>query len=298
MDVLHVLGVPSSAASYSPGQERAPRALREAGLLDALSATGWQVKDAGDLPLQVWRPDRNRPYAQNLPQAAESLRELTTTVAPLASGQGRLLVLGGNCTIALGVCAGLRVSGVEPSLLYIDRHFDLNTPESTHEGALDWMGVAHGLAVDGTADELVDAPGARPLLTPGRVSFLGVDAHDATEFERQQVQRLRLPVVPLHDLVSAPGESARRARHALPDEPFAVHVDVDVLDFIDAPLAENVNGRNSGPSIEQLGEALAELWHDPACRALSIGELNPVHAQADPTALQRFIDALSRALTP
>lgn len=66
----------------------------------------------------------------------------------------------------------------------------------------------------------------------------------------------------------------------------------------EAPLAENVNGRNSGPSIEQLGEALTELWHDPACRALSIGELNPVHAQADPSALARFIDTLSRVLAP
>lgn len=128
MGVINVLGVPSSAASYSPGQEQAPRALRDAGLIDALSAVGWQVEDAGDLPVQVWQPDRIRPYAQNVTEAVESLHELTASVASLASGHERLLVLGGNCTIALGVCAGLRVTGVEPSLLYLDRHFDLNTP--------------------------------------------------------------------------------------------------------------------------------------------------------------------------
>lgn len=75
-----------------------------------------------------------------------------------------------------------------------------------------------------------------------------------------------------------------------------MHVDVDVLDFIDAPIAENINGRNSGPSIEHLGEALNELWRDPSCRALSIGALNPFRAQADPRALPRFVSALVQAL--
>ncbi|GAA1489267.1 arginase family protein [Brachybacterium sacelli] len=296
MTVLHVLGVPSSAASYAPGQEQAPRALREAGLLDALTASGWQVEDAGDLTMQVWSPDRARPFAQNLTAVASSVRELAARVASLTSSGERLLVLGGNCTVALGMCAGLRDSGLEPHLVYIDRHFDLNTPESTREGALDWMGVAHGLAVEGSADELLDALGPRPLLVPGQVSFLGVEVDGATGFEREQADRLHLPVVPLHDLVAAPRDSARTARSALPDEPFAVHLDVDVLDFIDAPLAENVNGRNSGPTVDQLGEALGTLWQDPGCRALSIGELNPVHARADPAALPRFIDTLADAL--
>ena len=34
-----VIGVPSSAGSYAPGQEKAPRALRDAGLLSAAQST-------------------------------------------------------------------------------------------------------------------------------------------------------------------------------------------------------------------------------------------------------------------
>ncbi len=298
MAVVNVIGVPSSAGSYSAGQEQAPRALRGAHLLEVLSAAGHDIHDAGDLTMQVWRPDRDRRFAQNLDDVVRSVRELAAAVPQLLRDGHRLLVLGGNCTIALGVCAGLRQIGVEPNLLYIDRHFDMNTPDSTTEGALDWMGVAHGLALEGTADELVEALGPRPLLSPGRVSFLGVDPAESTDWERRQVDLLDLPVVPLADLANAPREAARAARSALPEEPFVVHVDVDVLDFIDAPIAENVNGRNSGPTIEELGEALAELWSTPACLALSIGELNPVHAAADPTALTRFVATLARALTP
>lgn len=185
MTRLNILGVPSSAGSYSAGQEQAPAALRDAGLLDALTAAGNEVHDAGDLTPRTWRPDRVRRYAQNLPEVVASLRELTAVVPTLLRGEERLLVLGGNCTIALGVCAGLRHLQVDPNLVYVDRHFDLNTPDSTTQGALDWMGIAHALALDGTASELVDALGPRPLLDPERLSFLGVDPDEATDWERQ-----------------------------------------------------------------------------------------------------------------
>jgi len=57
-------------------------------------------------------------------------------------------VLGGNCTIVLGVMAALRRLGAgPPGLLYLDRHYDINTPQSTTDGALDWMGLAHALAL-------------------------------------------------------------------------------------------------------------------------------------------------------
>jgi arginase len=68
-----------------------------------------------------------------------------------------------------------------------------------------------------------------------------------------------------------------------------------VLDFLDAPLAENVNGRNSGPTIEQLGLAVRELAQHPDCWALSVGQLDPNHAASDPNALKRFVDALAFA---
>lgn len=94
--VINVLGVPSSAASYAPGQEQAPQALREAGLLDALTESGWQVQDVGDLTVQVWQPDRACPYAQNLTEVSESLRELAAAVVSFRPEHERLLVLGGK----------------------------------------------------------------------------------------------------------------------------------------------------------------------------------------------------------
>ena len=75
-----------------------------------------------------------------------------------------------------------------------------------------------------------------------------------------------------------------------------MHVDVDVLDFTDAPLAENTDGRNSGPSLEQLREVLGLAARDSRFRALSIGELNPTRAAGEPEAILRFVSVLATTL--
>jgi arginase len=67
----------------------------------------------------------------------------------------------------------------------------------------------------------------------------------------------------------------------------------NLLDFIDAAMAENVNGRKSGPAIDQLGLALAELVQRANSWGMSIGQLDPAHATAHPTALPRLIAALA-----
>jgi arginase len=298
MTGLSVIGVPSSAGSYAAGQDQAPAALRDGGLIEALIDAGLEVSDHGDLPEQIWRPDRQQPFAQNAGQVTACLQELADRLSPLFADGDTVLVLGGNCTIALAVIAGLqRLNAGQPGLLYVDRHFDLNTPESTSDGALDWMGMAHAFALAGTVDALTDAFGHRPLMQPAQVAFLGPEASLATPWEREQVDRLGLQVTSAAALTADPGGSALTALGVLPPGPLAVHVDVDVLDFIDAPLAENTDCRNTGPTLDQLGQALAAAAADRRLRALSIGELNPTRSAGDRDAIPRFIRMLAATLS-
>jgi arginase len=291
------VGVPSSAASYAAGQDLAPAALRSAGLLELLAGSGLDVHDDGDLPHQAWAPDREHPLGQNAGQATASLRELTGRLGPLLARGDFALVLGGNCTIALSVMAALRALGAgAPGLLYVDRHYDMNTPESTREGALDWMGLAHALALPGCVDSVTDAFGPRPLLEAYQVAWVGVEPSAATSWERGQADRLRLHVATSEALAADPAGVARAALDYLPPGPLAVHIDVDVLDFIDAPLAESTDGRNSGPTLDQAAEALRVAAGDPRVRALSIGELNPTRCAGDPDALPRFARSIARVL--
>jgi arginase len=297
MSRVSIVGVPSSAASYAAGQDLAPAALRSAGLLDQLRGSGLEVHDDGDLPHQIWRPDRDHPLAQNVGQATESLQLLAERLEPLLARGDLALVLGGNCTIVLGVMAALRRpgSGV-PGLLYVDRHYDLNTPESTTDGTLDWMGLAHALALPGCVDAVADAFGPPPLLAARQVAWLGVEPGIATGWEREQADRLGLQVTTSEAMVADPAGAARAAVALLPPGPLALHIDVDVLDFIDAPLAENTDCRNTGPTLDQAVAALQAAARDPRVRALSIGELNPTRCAGEPDALARFAGAIARIL--
>jgi arginase len=294
---IFIVGVPSSAASYAAGQDLAPAALRSAGLLTRLAAAGLEVRDEGDLPHQVWKPDREHPLAQNADQATASVRELADRLGPLLAGGDFGLVIGGNCTIALGIMAALRrLEAGAPGLLYVDRHYDMNTPASTADGALDWMGMAHALALPGCVDTLTDAFGPRPLLEPHQVAWLGVEPQLGTDWEREHAARLGLHVVTSQAMATDPAGAATAALDHLPAGPLAVHIDVDVLDFIDAPLAENTDCRNTGPTLRQAEEALKRAVRDPRVRTLSIGELNPTRSAGDPDALPRFADTVARVL--
>jgi arginase len=95
---ISIVGVPSSAASYAAGQDLAPAALRSAGLPAKLLAAGLEVRDEGDLPVQVWKPDREHPLAQNAGQATASLRQPADRLGPVLARGDFALVLGGNCT--------------------------------------------------------------------------------------------------------------------------------------------------------------------------------------------------------
>ncbi len=58
-----LIGAPTSAGACAPGQERAPRALQRAGLVERLTVA---VVDRGDGPVWRWRPDPANSRAQNL----------------------------------------------------------------------------------------------------------------------------------------------------------------------------------------------------------------------------------------
>ncbi len=78
---LGIIGAPSSAGAFAPGQEQAPAALREAGLIERLTHAGIDVVDHGDSPVWRWQPDRSRPYAQNLEAVVEQV-QLTFRAGP------------------------------------------------------------------------------------------------------------------------------------------------------------------------------------------------------------------------
>jgi arginase len=295
MPSLTVLGVPTSAAAFAPGQELAPAALREAGLIDRLSAEGVEVSDLGDSPVWRWRPDAARPRAQNLAEVARIARETGERVARAREESGVLLVLGGDCTIELGTVAGH--AGEDVGLVYFDVHPDLNTPASVHEGALDWMGMAHALGVEGVERELAGIGGRTPLLDDRQVLFFSYGPDQATPFELEQMERRGLARVSVDEVAADPEGAARRAFDELGAR-FArllVHFDVDTIDFNDAPLSENT-GRGEGLPLDTAMQALRVLVASERLAALTVTELNPLHGDEEGQTIGRLVDGLTDCL--
>ena|SRR5258708_21641778 len=103
---IALIGVPSSAGAHWPGQEKAPQYLRRAGLVERLAAAGVPVVDHGDLPVVRFSPDRAHPKQQNLARVVDIATQTAEQVEAALQRQEMPLVLGGDCTIALGVIAG------------------------------------------------------------------------------------------------------------------------------------------------------------------------------------------------
>jgi arginase len=295
---IALIDAPSSAGAYSPGQEKAPRALRRAGLVERLREPGIEVEECGSAGAFRWRPDREQPRAQNLGAAVEAASTVRTLVAG-AAADAFTLVLGGDCTVGIGTVAGQLAAAERLALVYFDLHADLNVPASVVDGALDWMGVAHMLGLDGATPELAGIGERRPLLESDQILFFGVDFDHVTEWEREAIEARSLAAITVAEVTSGPCAAAERAREII--EPrcdrLAVHFDVDVIDFLDAPLAENVE-RQGGLGFEQAKQALAVLLDSPKAVALTVTEVNPDHGAEDGSTISDLADALAQALAP
>jgi arginase len=284
--VIAVIGAPTSAGAFAPGQEDAPGALRAAGLVEALDAS-----DRGDTPRFRWRTDHDAPRAMNAGAVVDGVRAVAAKVEEALRAGDLPLVLGGDCTVGVGTVAGAVAAGAEPRLIYLDLHPDLNTPGSVPDGAMDWMGVAHMLDVDGADDRLAGAGPRRPLLADADLVLLGAGPEQARIAERDlqpiDVEALRAdPRAAAHVALERATAGGRR---------FLVHFDVDLVDFSDVPLSENT-GRGIGIPFETALTALGVLAAHDALLGVTVTELNPHHGAADGSDVARLAQRLAGAL--
>ena len=287
-----VIGAPSSAGAYAPGQEKAPQAFRRHGLLEHLKSHA-PVVDLGDVEGFRWKPDLARPKAMNLDIAARVARDLAECVARAMADNRTAIVLGGDCTVELGTVAGAMADGAKIGLVYIDLDTDLNPPAQS-DGALDWTGVAHLLDIPGAAPELARLGPHCPMLAPSDVLFFGVA--NVTAPERRTIEELNVQVIRLEKVKAAPkaaGEEA--AAWGARFDRLLVHVDIDVLSYVEFPIAENVR-REAGLTLLELTDALRPILAVLAWRALTMTEVNPDHAPDEAQSFKELIAAICAAL--
>jgi arginase len=287
-----IIGVPTSAGAHHAGQELAPAALRAAGLAGRLRAAGVAVTDGGDVPASPF--EVGVPPYRNLDAVVRVASSVRDRVASVLADGGMPLVLGGDCTITLGVVAGF---GPDVRLVYTDGDMDLGSlgnADTPGSGILDSTGIAQLLGEK--APELAGLRGSGPLIDPARLTLLGADPRETDDAGRDYLKGRGVTFQEGPELAADPAGAARNALAAVGAGagPVIVHFDVDVIDSGDLPLA-NFPHYDSGVSAGQAFACLRELCVHPCVAALVLTEVNPTH---DPSGrlLERYLDGIVTAL--
>jgi len=199
-----------------------PNVLREHGLLTRLRA-----EDCGTV---VPPPYVHSIDSETKVRNAHAIHDYSLA---LAGSIGRLLdrgffpiVLGGDCSILLGVALALRRRG-KFGLLFIDGHTDLLTPDNSETGGAAGMDLA---LVTGTGPRLLTSiEDLAPYVKPEDVAVLGYRWPDPDS------QSIALPAEPITGLPlgviqrEGPDYAAARAVEGFEHQSFWLHLDVDVL---------------------------------------------------------------------
>lgn len=288
-----VLGAPTSAAAMSAGHEKAPQALRQAGLIEKLQAIGYSVTDMGDDPVETYQPDQESPRARNLARVVASLEALKPRVEAAVKTGGLTLILSGDCSSALATVAGVRRYYRGASIVYMDSDADLNVPATSPSGCVDGMVVAH-LTGRGAA-EMVRFWSEPPLVRDPDVALLGVSRLDAPEegvLSQTAIRCFRASDVRKMG-PSAAAEIAIERIHGGKNE-LVLHLDVDVISSEDF-AATDLPGTSNALSLDEVRDALTVIAKQPRLVALEIAAYNP-ERDPDGRGAKLIIELIAAAL--
>jgi arginase len=289
---IALIGAPTSAAAFSPGSEKAPRALRDAGIVERLKSIGYEVNDLGDCKPRHFADDEEHKRARNLPEIVALLNELKPHAETAFKSGALVLVMGGDCSEIIGLLTGARRYYKHFNLLWFDRDADLNTPASTPSGRIDGMVLA---SIFGKGSpELVRFWGEPPLVREPDTVIFGLDRVDPAE----QEFLVRTPMRHVYAADIQAKGAAKSAQEALgllhaDSREFIIHLDTDVIAQGDFP-ATNVPG-TGGLSFEDVQTSLSEFAKSKNLLGMDVAQYNP-EKDPDGSGAKKLVDLLVEAL--
>jgi len=290
---IALIGAPSSAAAFSMGSEKAPAALRTAGLAEKLQAAGYEVVDHGDCAPRLFADDDEHRRARNLAEIVAGLNDLKVRAELAVKSGGLVLVLGGDCAQVIGLLTGARRYHKHVNLLWFDRDADLNTPASTPSGRIDGMVVAH--IIGKGAPELVRFWSEAPLVREPDVTLFGLERLDPPEQEflaKSPMRHIHAGDIQSKGASKAAHEALAQV-HADARE-FVLHLDVDVIAQDDFP-AVNVPG-SGGLRFDDVRASFIEFVKHKNLLGLDVAQYNP-DKDPDGSGAKKIVELLVEALS-
>jgi len=289
---IAIIGAPSSAAAFLPGSEKAPAALRAAGIVERLQSIGYEVTDLGDCAPRLFADDEEHKRARNIPEIVASLNDLKPR-AELGFKAGALvLVLGGDCTQIIALLTGARRYYKHINLLWFDRDADLNTPASTPSGRLDGMVLAS--IIGKGSPELVRFWGEPPLVREPDALIYGLQRVDQPEVDfltRSPLRHVYAADISLHGAEKSARDVLAHL-HADTRE-FMVHADLDVIaqeEFAAVNMPDS-----GGLSYAEVRSSLVEFVKQKNLLGLDVAQYNP-DRDPDGSGARKVVDLLADVL--
>lgn len=249
------LGLRPPVPGSVPGCAKAPEALKDAGLLGLWSADA--VADAGTVIAGRYVDDADAASGRvrNQTGLIAYSRRLADRVTALLDAHQTPFVVGGDCSLLLGVGLALRRRG-RYALVHIDGHTDFRNPENSPV-TVSAAGEDLAIVVGRHWPEIADIDGHGPYFDPADVVHAGCREGDEHLEEARGAIKL---VVPASDLIADQVAATEAIVSALSEatvDGYWIHVDLDVLDPGYMPAVDSPDP--GGMSPDGLGRLLARL---------------------------------------
>jgi arginase len=289
-----ILDAPSILGLKPTGVEKLPEALKVAGLIEKLNA-----QYLGSVqPASSYREERDVSTHLLNGQAIRSFSlQLADSVTNALGKKNRfLIVLGGDCSITIGVLLALRRIG-SYGLFFIDGHADFYQPEASPTGQVADMDLA---IVSGRGPEiLTNIDGLKPLVEDDNIVVFGYrDIEEAAGYGSQDVRDTDMCILDLSQVrrlnikTAASLALEKLTKNRL--DGFWIHLDADVLDDSVMPAVDY--RQNGGLSHTELTELLRILLASGHAVGMSITIFNP-SMDSDGSIARKFVSSVAAGLT-
>ncbi len=255
------------------GMARGPQAFLDAGLIDALRATGHHTLEP--VWIELPRSERTRDTVTNLGNLARR------TAAEVALALRRpdetfVVVLEGNCTHALGPLGGLAQVKGAPGIVWFDAHADMHTMQTTTTGLLG--GMPYAVALGWEFPDWREAAGLDYPVRPQAAALIGTSDLDPEEV----AALVRHPILHLDAFALTEPGAGERVAHAIRPRAreaanWYVHIDLDVAGPQVVPGA--MTPAPHWPPRHQLIDAAAAVTRSVPVAVVSLAAYNPEQDQ-------------------
>jgi arginase len=227
---IQYLSAPSILGLKSTGVERLPERLIECGLTQMIPSKYPIIEVPTYNNLRREFRDRDT-HCLNTDLIHDFSTGLAKTIQTVIAGKQFAFVLGGDCSILLGIMIGLKNTG-NYSLLFIDAHADFYEPEKSTTGEVADMDLA---IVAGRGPEmLTNIDGLRPYVSDDHVIHIGQrDEQQTIEFKSQDIRQTNIKCHGLQSIrargISIETNDIIAEMNSMSVEGFWIHFDTDVL---------------------------------------------------------------------